>query len=107
MISATFAGPSVAEPRSTATKIGIRLAVDRGRLEGMNNNAAILRAVAELSVNGDRPTSEAVFARAGLPHTDDVAIQDMISPLITSKQLCGYRVGHDFGWPQLWLPSVR
>ena len=72
----------------------------------MDTNAAILRAVAELSVNGDRPTSEAVFAHAGLPHTDDVAIQDMISPLITSDQLYGYREGHDFGWPQLWLPSV-
>src|SRR5450759_2488626 len=44
---------------------------------GMDTNAAIHRAVAELSVNGDRPTSEAVFAHAGLPHTDDVAIQDL------------------------------
>ena len=73
----------------------------------MDNNAAILRAVAELSVNGHRPTSEAVFAHAGLAHTDDVAIQDMISPLIASGQVNGYREGHHFGWQQLWLPSVR
>jgi hypothetical protein len=68
------------------------------------NQAALLSSLAGTSM--DTPTSsEQAFAKAGLPHTDVDFVQELVLSLKDQGLVDGYRVGSDFGWPQLWINS--